>query len=325
MMTVPLFRQESVLIPRNQNLRSIYVMLIAVAMFSLMDTAMKLLSAHYPPMQVTALRALSSLPLVCLYLLYRGAFKNVLKVRWPLHLLRGALGVLMITLFAYGLKRMSLAETYALFFVAPLFITVLSVFILKEKVDFARWCAIAVGLLGVLVALRPDGSGFFSLAGLAVLGSAACYAISAVTGRILSRTDASESMVFWLMVMMALGGVALSAHEWVSIRREDWWLLAGLSLSGFLGHGHHGSISPWQGVQRGAVRILGPGMGHGPGLDAVACLARRIHPDRRGHHHRQRHLSGAPRSRACGKRTSVMSRCGISGVGHAAPQRKSGK
>jgi drug/metabolite transporter (DMT)-like permease len=42
------------------------------------------------------------------------------------------------------------------------------------------------GLLGVLVALRPDGSGFFSLAGLAVLGSAACYAISAVTGRILA-------------------------------------------------------------------------------------------------------------------------------------------
>ncbi len=255
MMTAPLFRQESVLIPRNPNLRSIYVMLVAVAMFSLMDTAMKLLSAHYPAMQVTALRALSSLPLVCLYLLYRGAFKNLLKVRWPLHVLRGALGVMMITLFAYGLKRMSLAEAYSLFFVAPLLITILSVFILKERVDLARWCAIAVGLLGVLVALRPDGSGFFSLAGLAVLGSAACYAISAVTGRILSRTDASESMVFWLMVMMAGGGVALSAHEWVSIRSEDWWLLAGLSLSGFLGqlaiteafrHGKASSVAPFE-------------------------------------------------------------------------------
>ena len=62
MMTVPFFCPESVLLPRNQNLRSIYVMLVAVAMFSLMDTAMKLLSAHYPAMQVTALRALSSLP-----------------------------------------------------------------------------------------------------------------------------------------------------------------------------------------------------------------------------------------------------------------------
>ncbi len=219
----------------NPNLRSIYAMLAAAGMFSLMDTAMKLLSETYPAMQVTALRALSSLPLVCLYLLYRGAFKNVLKVRWPLHVFRGVLGILMITLFAYGLKRLSLAEAYSLFFIAPLLITALSVFILKEKVDLARWCAIAVGLGGVLVVLRPEGGDFLSLAGLAVLAAAACYAVSAITGRILSRTDASESMVFWLMIMMAAGGVALCWHEWVAIRREDWLLLAGLSVSGFLG------------------------------------------------------------------------------------------
>lgn len=220
---------------RNPNLRSIYAMLAAAGMFSLMDTAMKLLSETYPAMQVTALRALSSLPLVCLYLLYRGAFKNVLKVRWPLHVFRGVLGILMITLFAYGLKRLSLAEAYSLFFIAPLLITALSVFILKERVDLARWCAIVVGLGGVLVVLRPEGGDFLSLAGLAVLAAAACYAVSAITGRILSRTDASESMVFWLMIMMAAGGVALSWHEWVAIRREDWLLLAGLSVSGFLG------------------------------------------------------------------------------------------
>ncbi|MET3132444.1 drug/metabolite transporter (DMT)-like permease [Oxalobacteraceae bacterium GrIS 1.11] len=221
--------------PRSQSLRSIYAMLFAVAMFSLMDTAMKLLSAHYPAMQVTALRALSSLPLVCLYLAWRGAFKGVLKVRWSLHFLRGALGVAMLTLFAYALKGLSLAEAYAIFFIAPTLITALSVFILKEKVDAARWCAIAVGLGGVLVVLRPEGSGFLSLGGLAVLGAAACYAVSAIAGRVLSRTDASESMVFWLMLMMAIGGVALSAHEWLAIRAEDWGLLAGLSLSGFLG------------------------------------------------------------------------------------------
>ena len=219
----------------NPNLRSIYAMLAAAGMFSLMDTAMKLLSETYPAMQVTALRALSSLPLVCLYLLYRGAFKNVLKVRWPLHVFRGALGILMITLFAYGLKRLSLAEAYSLFFIAPLLITALSVFILKERVDLARWCAIVMGLGGVLVVLRPEGGDFLSLAGLAVLAAAACYAVSAITGRILSRTDASESMVFWLMIMMAAGGVALCWHEWVAIRREDWLLLAGLSVSGFLG------------------------------------------------------------------------------------------
>lgn len=220
---------------RSDNLRSVYAMLFAVAMFSLMDTAMKLLSATYPALQVTALRALSSLPLVCAYLGWRGAFGRVLRVRWPLHLLRGALGIAMITLFAYALKQLSLAEAYAIFFIAPTLITALSVFILKEQVDAARWGAIVVGLIGVLVALRPDGVEFFSLGGLAVLGAAACYAVSAITGRILSRSDASESMVFWLMVMMAAGGVLLSFQSWVPIRAQDWGLLVGLAVSGFLG------------------------------------------------------------------------------------------
>src|SRR5471032_2555332 len=165
---------------KHQNLRSIYAMLIAVAMFSLMDTSMKILSAHYPAMQVTALRALSSLPLVCAYVAYRGAFGRILKVRWPLHLFRGVLGISMLTLFAYGLKNLSLAETYALFFIAPTLIMALSVWFLKERVDAVQWAAMIVGLVGVMVVLRPDGAHFFSLGALAVLGSAACYAASAI-------------------------------------------------------------------------------------------------------------------------------------------------
>src|SRR5471032_13931 len=112
-------RKELVLtsLAKKENLRSIYAMLIAVAMFSLMDTTMKILSAHYPAMQVTALRALSSLPLMCIYMVYRGAFGRILRVRWSMHLLRGALGVGMLTMFAFGLQTLSLAEAYSIFFI----------------------------------------------------------------------------------------------------------------------------------------------------------------------------------------------------------------
>ncbi|MES2257814.1 MAG: DMT family transporter [Pseudomonadota bacterium] len=210
-------------------------MLIAVAMFSLMDTAMKLLSAHYPAMQVTALRSLSSLPLVCAYIAYRRKFGGLLRVHWPLQLLRGVLGIGMLTLFAYALKSLPLADTYAIFFIAPALITALSVFILKEKVDALQWTAIAVGLGGVLVVLRPDGASFISVAGLAVLGSAVCYAISAIASRILSRTDASEHIMFWLLVMMGTGSVLLSYRGWVPLRAQDVMVIAGLAVSGFLG------------------------------------------------------------------------------------------
>ncbi len=217
------------------NLRSIYAMLIAVAMFSLMDMAMKLLSAHYPALQVAALRALSSLPLVFAYVIWRGAAGSALAIRWPLHLLRGALGIAMLALFAFGLKKLSLAEAYAIFFIAPALITALSVVLLKEAVDGARWIAIAVGLLGVLVVLRPTGAGMLTLGGVAILGSAACYAVSAIAGRILSRTDRSEHMVLWLMLLMSIGASILAAPGWVALRGTDMALLCGLAVSGFLG------------------------------------------------------------------------------------------
>jgi EamA domain-containing membrane protein RarD len=63
------------------NLRSIQAMLAAVLMFSIMDTIMKLLAAEFPAMQVAALRSLASLPLVCLYVAWRGGFATILRVR----------------------------------------------------------------------------------------------------------------------------------------------------------------------------------------------------------------------------------------------------
>jgi drug/metabolite transporter (DMT)-like permease len=240
---------------RAGNLRSIYAMLIAVAMFSLMDTVMKLLAAGYPAMQVAALRALTSLPLVCAYVAWRGGFANITRIHWPLHLLRAVLGIAMLALFAYGLKKLSLAEAYSIFFIGPAIITALSVWFLKESVDAARWIAIAVGLGGVMVVLRPDGEGFLTIGGLAVLGSAACYAVSAIAARILARIDRSEHMVFWLMLMMAIGATALALPAWVPVDPGQWPLLVALAVSGFFGQlaiteafssGEASSVAPFE-------------------------------------------------------------------------------
>ena len=220
---------------RTNNLRSIYAMLCAVALFSCMDTCLKLLSADYPAMQVAALRALTSLPLVLAYVGWRGAASTMFKVRWRLHLLRGGLGIAMLSLFAFGIQTLSLAEAYSIFFIAPALITALSVLFLKETVNAARWLAIVVGLGGVLVVLRPSGAGLLSLGGLAVLGAAAMYAVSAITTRILSRTDRSEHTVLWLMIFVAIGAGTLAAPHWVGMRSSDALLLCALAITGFLG------------------------------------------------------------------------------------------
>lgn len=159
----------------------------------------------------------------------------LVRVRWPLQLLRGVIGILMLTMFAFAIRQLALVQAYTIFFVAPLLITVLSAFILREQVEAARWVAILVGLVGVLVVLRPTGQGLFTLGGLAVLGSAVCYSISAITVRIVGRTDSTESQVFWLMTMIAIGATAMAAPSWAPVRASDTWILVGIAFSGFLG------------------------------------------------------------------------------------------
>jgi len=215
--------------------RAMLTMLVAVAMFALMDAGLKQLSEYYPPFQVASLRGAASLPLVLVWALATGGVATLFRVRWSLHLLRGVLGVVMMATFVFAVSKLPLSTTYSIFFVAPLMITALSVPFLGEKVGPRRWTAIVVGLIGVIVLLRPTGQGMGSLAALAVLVAGVMYAISAITVRILARTDSTQSMMVWLMAMIALGAGALAWPEWVAIRREDLWLIAGIGVAGALG------------------------------------------------------------------------------------------
>ena len=245
--------------PSSSNLRSIVAMLVAVGFFALMDAVLKTLAARYPVMQIAALRGLTCLPLVLAWITWRGAWGRVKPARWSLHLLRGALSVAMLSLFTLGVRDLPLSAAYTLFFVAPLLITLLSVPVLGERVPWVHWVAVAIGFAGVLVALRPSGqdlqAGLVTAGGLAVLGAALCYAISAVVGRLASRTDSSESMVLWMMVMMAIGAGALALPGWVAIQRGDAPLLLALAITGFCGqlaiteafrHGQASAVAPFE-------------------------------------------------------------------------------
>ncbi len=243
-------------------------MLIAVGFFSLMDAVLKTLGASYPALQVAAMRGLSALPLVCAYVLWRRQTRGLFKIRWSLHLLRGVMSVLMLSFFAFALRELPLTEAYTLFFIAPLLITLLSVPVLQEKVLPLHWIAIAVGFAGVLIAMRPDGSAFFSLGALAVLAAAALYAMSAVTARVLSRTDSSVQVVFWTTALMALGAGALAAPQWVPVQNAHWPLIAALAVTGFMG-----GVAITEAFQSGKASAVAPfeytALAWGMGLDWV--------------------------------------------------------
>jgi drug/metabolite transporter (DMT)-like permease len=217
------------------HLRGVLSMLIAVAAFCFMDASMKVLAPHYPPMQVAAMRGLTSLPLVLAWALVDGGPAQLLRIRWPLHLLRGVISVVMLVAFVYGINRLPLAEAYSLFFIAPLLITALAGPILGEKVGWRRWAAIAIGLCGTIIVLRPTGSGVLSLGGLAILVSATGYALSAITVRVLGRTDSTQSMVFWMLAMLSVFSLALAVRGWVPVDAAHWKPIAVLALAGAIG------------------------------------------------------------------------------------------
>ena len=251
---------------RSSNLRGIAAMLIAAGVFSLMDTGLKLLSPHYPALEVTALRSVSSLPLIAAWIAWRGGFHTVLRVRWALHLLRGILGIGILSMFTVSVRRLALAEAYSIFFVAPALITALSALLLKERVGGARWAAIGVGLVGVLVVLRPTGQGVMTTAGLAALAAAAGYAVVAILVRILGRTDSGDSLVFWQMLIMSVGAGLGAAPTWVTVRHEHVWIVAVVAVSGFFGQ-----IAITEAFRQGEASVVAPfeytGMAWGVGLD----------------------------------------------------------
>jgi drug/metabolite transporter (DMT)-like permease len=237
-----------------------------------MDGVMKWLSPHYPALQVAAMRAIVSLPIVLVWVAVRGGFRQVLTRRPWLHLGRGALSVLMLSAFIFTVRTMPLADAYSIFFISPLLITALSVPILGERVDGRRWAAIAVGMLGVLVVLRP-GTSALTLAAGAPLVAAACYSLSAISMRVLGRTDSTLSMMFWFVVLVALGAGALAAPGWVPLDRSHWPML--LALAGL---GASGQYAITEAFRRGEASVVAPfeytALAWGIGMDWIVWSTR---------------------------------------------------
>ena len=218
---------------RPEHVRGILAMLLAVALFSVMDAQLKLLAAHYPPLQVSFLRGAAALPFVLLPVLLRGRLARLRPVNLRLHLLRGALSVVMLASFVFAVRESSLATTYSIFMCAPLVVAALSAPLLGERVVRAQWGAICAGLAGVLLMIAPRGGGeWVSVGALAAVVAVATYSLSVVTLRLLARTDTTESMVFWFTVLLAAGAGLLAIPGWVPLAASHWPLYVGIGVTG---------------------------------------------------------------------------------------------
>ena len=217
----------------SPSLKGIGFMCLGVLCLAVGDAIAKWLGEVHSPWQIIFFRTLVSLPLVAVLAYFGGGLRKLRTRRPGIHLLRGVIYTGTMFFFVLSLTLLPLAEATAIAFVAPLFVTLLSVPLLGERIEGPVLAASLVGFVGVLIVVRPGGEAFDPGA-LAVLGAAMFYALMMVTARRWGGTEHLWAMVFYMtLVPFAVTALAL---PWVWQTPHPWhWL--GFAGSGLFGVG----------------------------------------------------------------------------------------
>jgi drug/metabolite transporter (DMT)-like permease len=181
----------------------------ALLSFSAMAVSVRVLAATLGVMEILALRAGLGLMVMAALAAGRADLRATInRRRLPLHLLRNTVHVGASYLWATSLLLIPLAMVFALEFTTPLWTLLLAAPVLGERLTASRIGAVAFGLLGVLVILRP-GLATFQPGALLTLVAAFGLAITLIATKKLTRTDSTFAIVFWMMLIqlpLALAG-----------------------------------------------------------------------------------------------------------------------
>ena len=184
---------------RASNLGALWA-IIAMLCFSINDVLVKFLSGDYPLYQVIWFRTIFGLAFILFVIVPITGSPAMLRTkRLRTHIIRGLCVVFANLCFFLGLASMPLAEAVAIFFISPLLISIFSVVFLKETVGPRRWAAIGMGMVGVLIVLRP-GTSAFQLAALLPLVAAVGYASLHMMTRRIGISENTTSMAFYIQL-----------------------------------------------------------------------------------------------------------------------------
>ncbi|MGN6098033.1 MAG: DMT family transporter [Bosea sp. (in: a-proteobacteria)] len=211
---------------RDNALLGIGVMLLATIFLSAGDAASKYLAAeNVPALHIVWLRYTTS-GLILLVIVAGQRGRISLRTRRPgLQLLRGVGLIGSSILFVSSLKYLKIADATATSFVSPLFVTALSIPFLGEKVGWRRWLATIIGLAGVLIVVRPGGSGFQPASLLPVFSSLS-WAFALIVTRLMSATENPIATITWSTLFGAVVSSLLLPLHWV----EPSWTIAWVGL-----------------------------------------------------------------------------------------------
>ena len=207
----------------------------AVLCFSLVDATAKWLTQGYDAWVIASVSRVVPIAVAMALSWRETGTPFSFRTAYPkVQILRAALTIPMIWCFFTGLALMSLAEAITIAFTAPLFITMLSRPILGEKIGRRRWSAVAIGFVGILVALRP-GFGGLGIGPILIIISAFAYALSMVLLRRFAGQEPTRNILFYSAIGALLVGGANAIPVWVAPSAVDWGLLLLVGVWGVFG------------------------------------------------------------------------------------------
>ena len=205
-------------------------MFLSVCTFSVMDLLVKW-SSDYPTGEVLFFRGFFGL-LPTYFLIPKDKLKTFYTTtRSKEHLFRCLMGLMALIAIVVALRELPLAVVVSLSYAAPLFITVLSIFLLSEKVGIFRWLAVLIGFIGVIIIAEP---GFKGMNYLYFLPLIFCIGMAFVTITIrkLSTTEPIWLISIFFTITISIAGLATIPMGWVMPNLQDFILLALIGVTG---------------------------------------------------------------------------------------------
>jgi len=214
----------------TKNQLGLLYMFLSVCTFSVMDLLVKW-SGDYPTGQVLFFRGFFGI-LPTYFLIPKDKLRTFYKTKRPKeHLFRCIIGLVALVAIVIALRELPLAVVVSLSYAAPLFITILSILLLSEKIGIFRWAAVLIGFIGVIVISEP---GFKEMNLLYFLPIIFCIGMAFVTIAIrkLSTTEPIWLISIFFTITISIAGLTTIPMGWVMPNFQDFILLALIGVTG---------------------------------------------------------------------------------------------
>lgn len=207
-------------------------MIAGTFLLTTQDAITKWLTTDFHAGEILFYRGIWMFPVLALLIHMNGGV-TILRLNQPKGVLLRSLAALGASLFVtISLINLPLAETMALVFTAPLLLTAVSPFLLREPVGWHRWIAVLIGFAGVLIMIQPGVEGFNSWVVFAML-AAVCSASRDIITRRLGTADSAVTVMFYTSVVALLAGAVTLPFgtHWPTLQQWGWFILGGILVT----------------------------------------------------------------------------------------------